>query len=558
MEPQSMLRDALRHLLRRIHHALGRTEGPKDGLLEAEHAAIIASSEDAIISKRLDGTVTSWNPSAERLFGYTAAEAIGQPGTFLMPPDRRNEEKDIIARLIRNERIEHFETVRRHKDGRDFHVSLSISPIKDEAGRVVGAAKIVRDITSRKFMEQSLQLSEERYKAIAQKNEALYRDAQEANRLKDEFLATLSHELRTPLNAIYGWVHMARANVLDDEGMANALETIDRNARTLCKLIDELLDVSRIITGKLHLDCHRIDVTEVVREAVAVIRPTVLNKGLRLEVSADTETLPFWGDATRLQQAIWNLLSNAVKFTPAGGSVRVRTARVGTDIQITISDTGEGIEAAFLPFVFDRFRQADSTSSRKYGGLGLGLSLVRFISELHGGTVEVQSAGPGLGASFTITLPVNVRQVDRTADDIEDTAIGLARGPLGERSLRDRHVLVVEDEGDARRMLAALLESHGATVTAVGTTEEAIAALRECKPDVILSDIGLPGKDGYALIEQIRSFPEADRRNLRVIAVTAHARNEDKTKALSAGYDAHIAKPFDAATLLKAVTAAYL
>ncbi len=377
--------------------------------LQAELAAIVESSEDAIISKTLQGIVVSWNAGAERLFGYTAADMIGKPITVLMPADRLGEEEGILNRLARGERIDHVETIRRHKDGQDVHVSLSISPIRDENGQIVGVSKIARNITARKQTEAMLQASEERFRTMALTNARLYRDAQEASRVKDEFLATMSHELRTPLNAVFGWVRMARSGMLDEKGIARALETIERNARAQSQLIDDLLDVSRIVTGKIRLDIRPIDLTGVIQAAVDSIRPTADNKHVRLEVMLDPRAEPLSGDPDRIQQVVWNLLSNAVKYTPKEGRVQVRLERVNSHVEITVSDTGEGISEEFLPYVFDRFRQSDATSTRHHGGLGLGLAIVRHLVELHGGSVHAYSAGVNQGATFTVkTLGLGV------------------------------------------------------------------------------------------------------------------------------------------------------
>src|SRR6185295_17985631 len=332
--------------------------------------ALIESSEDAIITKTLQGVVLRWNASAERLFGYTAAEAIGQPVTFLMPPDRINEEPGIIERLVRGDRVEHFETIRRRKDGTHIHVSLSISPIRDSTGKIVAASKIARDISPQKQAETALQAREAHFRELAATNAQLYNRALEADRLKDEFLATLSHELRTPLNSVNGWTALLRSGQLDEAGKLRALGSIERSAKAQARLVEDMLDVSCIVTGRMSLEIVAIDLRAVILAAVDAIRPTAALKGVRLETIMDSraETQP--GDPDRIQQVVWNLLSNAVKFTPKGGRGQVRLARMNSHVELSVSDTGEGIPPDFLPYVFDRFRQAEASTARRRGGLG--------------------------------------------------------------------------------------------------------------------------------------------------------------------------------------------
>jgi PAS domain S-box-containing protein len=356
-------------------------------------AAIVESSDDAIVSKDLDGIVTSWNHAAERLFGFTAAEMIGTSIRRVIPPDRQSEEDEVLAKIRRGEKVDHFETIRQRKDGSLVPISLTVSPIRDEEGTVVGASKIARDITERKLVEQS--------------RAELLRVAQEASRLKDEFLATLSHELRTPLNAIFGYARMMRAGAIADDRQQHAMETIERNATALARIVEDILDVSAIIAGKLRLKIQPVELSSVVTEALATVRPAAEARGVAIEAELGTGMPRLAGDPDRLQQIVWNLLSNGVKFTERGGTVRISLEQVNSNIELTVSDTGIGIMPEFLPYVFDRFRQADAGASRERGGLGLGLAIARHLVELHGGTISVASQGQNHGTSFRVLLPLN-------------------------------------------------------------------------------------------------------------------------------------------------------
>ncbi|HEV2860946.1 MAG TPA: PAS domain S-box protein [Pyrinomonadaceae bacterium] len=830
-------------------------------------AAIVENSDDAIISKDLDGIIQSWNPGAERLYGYTPEEAVGQPVTMLIPDDRPDEEPSILARIRRGERVDHYETVRVTKDGRVLDVSLTVSPVRDSTGRVVGASKIARDITERKRAEAELSqsraqlqtvfenatvglfvmddrqhciymnpaaekltgytleevqgrplhyfihhthpdgtpypleecpidqafpqnnqeqgedafvhkdgsffpvaftasplrengrpvgtvievrdtteekraaaerehllrleqeareeaetlyrlgqvlsaeldlhklvqavtdaateltgahfgsffynvLNEEgasymlytmsgvpreafahfpmpratdlfgptfrgdgtiligdvkldprfgknspfygmpeghlpvtsylavpvisrsgevygglffghprpdvftgraariveglaaqaavamdnarlfeaakraraQAEASAAENERLYREAREASRLKDEFLATVSHELRTPLTAILGWAHMLRTGQFKGESAAGAFETIERNARAQSQLIEDLLDVSRIITGKLRIDVRPIDPNSFIDAAVEAVRPAAEAKGVRLQRVLDTGIVSVSGDPVRLQQVVWNLLSNALKFTPRGGRVQVRLERVNSHVEITVSDTGAGISPEFLPHVFDRFRQADQKTTRRHGGLGLGLAIVRHLVELHGGTVRAESEGEGHGSTFTVLLPV---APINSAEPTETRVHPAARDTLPAFECPDRldglRILIVDDEPDTREMLKAGLMHCGAVVTTAGSAAEAVAEIQGATPDVLISDIGMPEEDGYDLIRKVRALPAGGGGRVPAIALTAYARAEDRMHALRVGYQMHVPKPVELAELAAVV-----
>ncbi|MGB8508436.1 MAG: PAS domain S-box protein [Pyrinomonadaceae bacterium] len=690
-------------------------------------AAIVENTDDAIISKNLDGVILSWNPGAERLYGYTAAEAIGQPVTMLIPSDRPDEEPHILHQIKLGQRVDHYETVRRRKDGTIINVSLTVSPVRDAEKRIIGASKIARDITGRKraederreqaeviemvnrlgqtlaaeldlhnlvqavtdaateisgahfgslfynvlneegasymlytlsgvpreafahfpmpratelfgptfrgegtiriddvkldprygksspyygmpeghlpvtsylavpvisrsgtvigglffghpeagvFTERTARIVEgltaqaavamdnaalfesakrarEEAEQAAVEKERLYGEAQESNRLKDEFLATVSHELRTPLTAILGWAFMLRTGQLDDDASRKALETIERNARAQGQLIDDLLDVSRIITGKLRIDVRPIDPNSFIEAAIEAVKPGAEAKGVRVQKIIDTGMVSVAGDPVRLQQVVWNLLSNALKFTPRGGRVQVKLERVNSHVEIAVSDSGDGISPEFLPHVFDRFRQADGRTTRQHGGMGLGLSIVRHLIELHGGTVRAESAGLGQGSTFTVLLPVApVYQAGVAGERVHPAA----RNTLPSYELADRldglRILVVDDELDTRELLKAGLGQCGAEVIVAGSTAAAFEAIAAGMPDLLISDIGMPDEDGYELIRRLRELPPEGGGKLPAIALTAYARVEDRMQALRAGYQMHVPKPVELAELV--------
>ena len=497
-------------------------------------AAIVKWSNDAIIGKTLDGVITSWNPAAERMFGYAAAEVVGKPIALIIPPDRLSEEHDVLSRLRRGEAVEHFETVRRRKDGRLINVSLTVSPIKDGLGRIIGASKIARDVTERRRAE------EERGLLLAREQEARS-EAEKAIRVKDEFLATLSHELRTPLNAILGWTRMLLEQRLDGEAAHRALETVDRNVQLLTRLVEDVLEVSRITTGSMRLEVRPMSLIPVIEAAVESILPAASSKAIDVAMFLDPAVGPVSGDPSRLQQVVWNLMSNAIKFTSRGGRVEVHLTQVASQAEIRVGDTGKGIPTEFLSRVFDRFTQADSSRTRSHGGLGLGLAIVRHLVELHGGTAAASSGGEGQGATFTVRLPLlAVRTLSpAVAVDLRARA-GLLRG------LR---VLVVDDDPDAREILLVVLRDAGAVASAAASVGEALAVLTRDPPSVILCDLAMPDEDGYAMLRAVRRRHEGEPR-IAVAALTACAREDDRREVMAAGFDAHIAKPVDPVRLV--------
>jgi PAS domain S-box-containing protein len=649
-------------------------------LAQAYLAAIVESSDDAIIAKNLDGIIQSSNPAAQRLFGYAPAELIGQSIRILIPPDRQREEDEILAKIRRGERIDHFETVRLAKDGRPIDISLTVSPVRDASGTIVGVSKTARDITERKRAAAALAAQEEWFRvtlgsigdaviatdmrghvvfmnAVAEHltgwrggdardrectevfkiiNEAtrrtvedpvtrvlnegmvvelanhtlliaadgterpiddsgapirsrdgriigvvlVFRDvserrraeheretaasererllaaermaraeAERATRQKDDFVAMVSHELRTPLNAILGWTDLMLRDRDDAALAARGLDVVGRNARLQTQLISDLLDISRIVSGKLRLDVQNVDLATVIDAAIETVQHDADRKRIRITRQVDTEIGPIAGDPARLQQVVWNLLSNALKFTPKDGRVSVTLRRAGRWAEIVIEDNGAGIRPDFLPHVFDRFQQADASRTRRFGGLGLGLSIVKSLVEFHGGSVQAESSGDEQGATFTVAIPLGA-PADLRAETLEPVPTD---ENMEEISLADIRVLVVEDDPDAAEFVRKLLSMYGAHVVITTSAHEALERLADARPDILISDIGLPEMDGYQLIERIRHKPAAEGGGILAVALTAYARTEDRTRALRAGYQAHLAKPVESTELVATV-----
>jgi PAS domain S-box-containing protein len=494
-----------------------------------------------------NGLIVTWNAGAERIKGYKADEIIGRHFSAFYPKDAIESgwpEHELQVAIAEGKYQE--EGWRLRKDGSRFWAHVTITALRDESGRLRGFAKLTRDLSERKRAE-----SLEEYGALRDQmleaERAARIEAQRVARMKDEFLATLSHELRTPLNAILGWTQilmMPQRSPGPDE-VQRALTIIERNAKAQVQLIDDLLDLSRILAGQLRLDVQRVALADVIRAAIESAQPGADAKGVRLESILDARRGVVSGDAGRLQQVIWNLLSNAIKFTPKGGRVQVLLERVNSHIEVTVSDTGIGIPPEFLPHIFGRFTQRDSTPGRSHGGLGLGLAIAKQLVELHGGTIGAKSAGEGRGATFVIRLPLAIVESDRDAHMRGDTAYEAGgEQPPPTPELEDARILVVDDEADARELVRAVLENQGAKVTTVGSAEEALAMLHTTSPDLLISDIGMPGTDGHHLIRTIRSTEPRGKR-LPALALTAFARADDRKRAMLAGYQAHLAKPFD-------------
>jgi PAS domain S-box-containing protein len=508
-------------------------------------AAIVDSSDDAIVSKTLDGIITSWNRGAEKIFGYSAEEAIGRHITLIIPTERHNEENDVLARVRRGEKLEHFETVRQAKDGREVHISLTVSPVRDATGQIIGASKVARDITEQKRGEK------ERERLTAQER-AARRSAEEANRLKDDFLATVSHELRNPLNSIVGWAGLLSSGKLNEQTSARAVVAIMRAAQAQDQIISDLLDVSRIISGRLRLNIRPMQLIEVLESAVETMRPAADAKQIRLQALLDPVASPMAGDPDRLRQVFWNLLSNAVKFTPKDGRIQIISQRINSHIEIIVSDTGVGIEPQLLPYVFDRFRQGDSGTSRQSSGLGLGLAIARSLVELHGGTVSAESHGREQGASFTIKLPILIARAVHDEERVHPAVMESNASTSG-LSLNHLKVLVVDDETGAREIAATILMQAQAEVRTAESASAALEIMNEWLPDVLVADIGMPDVDGYAFISQVRTRSPQHGGSVPAAALTAYARTQDRLRVLSSGYQMHIPKPIQPDELVTVV-----
>jgi len=490
------------------------------------------------------------------LWGLKLEQAIGKDFFDLKYPD------ELAAKLAKQVR-QVFETKKGLSDetpytsptGAGGCYEYIFSPVFAEDGTVEVVAGSTRDVSERKRSEeQLLQIVSER-EGLLSSERAARSEAERTSRMKDEFLATLSHELRTPLNAILGWSQILSGEGRNDADVSEGLATIERNARAQTQIIEDLLDMSRIISGKVRLDVQRVDLATVVRAAVETLKPAADAKGVRLQTVLHPQAGPVSGDPNRLQQIFWNLLNNAVKFTPRGGRVQILLERVNSHFEVSITDTGEGIKPDFLPYVFDRFRQSDASTTRRHGGLGLGLAIVKQLVELHGGTVQAQSPGEGMGATFTISLPLTVlhpepelaqnRRHPKTSNI--PVAMDLRADIAGVK------VLVVDDEPDARALLKRLLEDCNAIVTLASSVEEAIEMLKLDRPDVIASDIGMPSEDGYGLIRRVRALPPEQGGNIPALALTAYARAEDRVKAVMAGFQYHVSKPVEPAELIAMV-----
>jgi two-component system, chemotaxis family, CheB/CheR fusion protein len=486
-------------------------------------AAIVASSEDAIISKTLEGVITSWNRGAELLFGWTAAEAIGQSIHLIVPPEFREQERTILDRLRLGDRIQEMQVERKRKDGSRVDVSITISPVRDRHGDIIGASKTARDITARKRWEEQLLRSEE----------AL----QEADRRKDEFLATLAHELRNPLAPISSGLHILRS-AADRGQRMTALEIMERQVNQMVRLVDDLLDVARITTGKVEIRHEPIDIATAINDAIETSQPLVGERHERLTILPPPQPVFVSGDRTRLAQVFANLLNNSAKYSEPGQPISIAFGRDGDQVVIRITDAGSGIHPDMIPRVFDMFRQADRTGGRSRGGLGIGLSLVKRIVELHGGTVSARSEGLGLGSEFTVRLPaIEVRQA------------ALAPAPMVSGAATRRRILVVDDNADAAESLAALLSIGGHETRMAHDGPEALQQAERFHPDVVFLDIGMPTLDGHETAKLIRRQPWG--KQMVLVALTGWGQSEDRRRSKDAGFNHHLVKPADPAVVEK-------
>jgi PAS domain S-box-containing protein len=483
----------------------------------ARLAAIVESSQDAIVSKSLKGIILSWNAGAERLFGYTPQEMIGQSITRIIPPERLDEEQEILARVARGEWVEHFETVRVAKNGRRINISLTVSPVRDGSGRVVGASKVARDITDQKVAEEMLR---------------------EAAQRKDQFIALLAHELRNPLAPLRSGLQVMRQAEGNASVIAQARDMMERQLGHMVRLIDDLLDIARIGQNKMELRRARLLLTDVVSSAIETIRPAIEEAGHELIVSLPPEPVYLDADLTRLAQVFSNLLSNSAKYTEHGGRIWLSAQRQDNDLVVMVRDTGIGIPAAALPRIFDMFSQADRNTERTTGGLGIGLALVKGLVEMHGGTVTAASDGEGKGSTFTVRLP----------------ALGIpAEAPVavspvaGQMVGRRRRILVVDDNRDSATTLAILLRFKGNEVWTAHDGIEAVAVAEQIRPHVVLMDVGMPRLNGYDASRRIRDQEWG--RSIVIIALTGWGQERDKVLSKEAGCDCHLVKPIEMSEL---------
>ena len=535
----------------------GKKSKPVDGKATAEaleevHRRLTFHVENtplAVIEWDRDFRLSRWSPSAERLFGWKAEEVLGKRITdwnFVFEDDIEEVKK---IRTRQHKGIEeHGVSKNRNytKNGSVVHCEWYNSVLYDKSGKLESILSLVLDVTARQ------QAEEEKARLLLCEQDARL-EAEEANRSKDEFLATLSHELRTPLAAVLGWARLLRNGVIEPEKYQQAFETIARNAKAQAQLIDDLLDVSRIITGKLRLDVNPLEMAPIIEATVETVRPAAAAKEIQLNLHLDKQQGRISGDPARLQQLIWNLLSNAIKFTPHKGSVEISLSTVDSQAEISVSDNGQGIEPEFLPHVFERFRQADGSPARRHGGLGLGLAIVRHLAELHGGTVQVASRGLGQGATFKVTLPTVSREQmsEALAEQTRAASHGFLAKPA--KMLNGLRILVVDDETDAREFAVLTIRNCGGECAAAASAAEALRVLASFKPDVLVTDIGMPDEDGFWLIEKVRSLPHDQGGITPAMALTAYARTEDRVRILSAGFQIHVPKPIEPAELIAAV-----
>jgi PAS domain S-box-containing protein len=513
------------------------------------------------------GKVTTWNHGAEKLKGYSAREVIGRNFAMFFPEQDRlagKPEKELKV-AVEQGRFEE-EGYRARKDGSLFWANVVLTPMRDSSGQLLGFAKVTRDLTARAEAERIARelVREQAARAAAQEAEAQVRaaaesaaraaaQAAEAGRLKDEFLATVSHELRTPLNAIVGWSSLLTSRT-SEASILKGLNVIHRNAIAQARIVDDILDVSRVIAGKLRLELALTDLLQVVKDAMEVLRPACEAREITMELSASEGEYRLMADADRLQQVVWNLLSNAVKFSKKRGSIRLRVETFDSSYALTVEDDGQGIAPEFLPFVFERFKQADSSATRRVGGLGLGLALVSHLVELHGGRVSATSRGVGHGASFRVVLPVRAI-VQPRGDAVRSAAMSVpsAEGCSSGRDLQGVRVLVVDDEEDARELLSAAFSSAGGEVATAASASEGFEVFRRFRPAVIVSDIGMPTEDGYSFIQRVRELEQTEGSYVPALALTAYARNEDRVAAMTAGFTSHLGKPVEPEALLREV-----
>ena len=481
-------------------------------------ASIVESSNDAIIGKSLEGIIQSWNAAAERLFGYTAEQAIGQHISLVIPPDLLTEEEQIISRLKAGQRIEQYETERVRSDGQRILVSLTISPIKDDSGNVIGASKIVRDITNLRRLAAELS---------------------EADRRKNEFLATLAHELRNPLAPMSNMLEVVKRANGDGETLKRAYDTIERQLAQLVRLVDDLLDLNRITHDRLELRRSEVELSSVIQQAVEVARPLIDAAGHNLVVDLPAQPIYLHADRARLAQVFGNLLNNSSKYTRPTGQISLTATRTGNEVQVSVQDDGAGIPTDKLDSIFDMFMQVDRSAAQSQGGLGIGLTLVKRLAEMHGGSIEARSRGEGQGSEFVVCLPI-LQKTAEAAKENEDVPA---------ESSGQRRILIVDDNKDSADSLAMLLEITGNKTYMAHDGVEAVEAIEKHRPEVVLLDIGLPKLDGHEVCRRVREQPWG--KDIVVIALTGWGQEDDRRKSEEAGFNGHLVKPVDYDKLLQ-------
>lgn len=526
---------ALSHEIAERHRAEAELYAQRESL-----HVILASIGDAVIATDNQGRVTFMNPIAEGLTGWQQDQAKGKPLRevfHIINHANRQPIDDPVSRVLQDGKSVGVanHTLLISRPGFERPIEDSAAPIRDNHGSLIGVVLVFRDASGRREQDRQAE-------ALLSREKAVREQAQLANRIKDEFLATLSHELRTPLSAITGWVELLQHANLPPEQAAHGLEVIKRNVRAQTQLINDLLDVSRILSGKLSIESKSVNLIQVIAAALDSVQLAASAKGVSLRTHLNADASQVQGDPTRLQQILWNVLHNAIKFTPAGGWVDVRLELDGKSVQITVTDNGVGIESEFLPHLFERFRQADSTTTRRHGGLGLGLALVRELTELHGGLVVADSPGIGKGTTITIWLPQ--RTAPLAGRSIQSSPSRISEPTLVRQNrLTGLITLLVEDDDDSREIVAMLLASYGAEVIEARSAAEAMLQLTRSVPDVLVSDIGLPDEDGFSLIRAVRALPPEKGGAVPALALTAFARNVDSERALKEGFQLHLAKP---------------
>jgi PAS domain S-box-containing protein len=513
-------------------NALLRLKRAEEAVREANATlrAVVEALPLAVIAIDAKGHVMRWSPAAERMFGWHEEDVLGRP-LPLVPAQQEEEFRSRVSMTLAGHLETGFETERLRRDGTLVSVSVSTAPLRDAAGEITGALAIIEDITERKRAERELV--------------RLYAEANHAGRVKDEFLATLSHELRTPMNALSVWVHLLRRGEVPPDRIKYALEVIERNTTAQVRLIEDILDVSRIVSGKLRLQMRIVDLARVVHAAIEMVRPAAVDRNITLSAGVPG-SVTVRGDAQRLQQVVTNLLSNAVKFTPSGGHVELGLHVRDSTAVLEVADSGAGIDPQFLPHVFERFAQADSTTSRSHGGLGLGLAIVRYLVEAHQGSVAADSPGVGRGSTFRVALPLaSAAEMERASQEAGDEERVVLNGIK---------VLVVDDDRDTRDLLQLLLTARGARVRTAASVAEATAVFAAERPGVVVADIGMPGEDGYVLLERLRTVDSAAA--FHAIAVSGYVSDDDRARARAAGFHDHLAKPLDIPTLMTTITRA--